>query len=211
MKCLKCENEKRKNPFVSGLFCPKCQYAFYSSEKEVGSVCNKPVNEINKKQKEKRASIEMIELFHENQAKARMKTVEGIGNIQGCFLVIGDAGTGKTHSAYAQYHEWLTYGVYTNIEVLQSVEFFEKLKASYNKKENILSYYENLTYLAIDDLGTEKPSEWSLSILDFLIDHRGKLNKPTTITTNLNMEQIEEMYGSRVKRRLGSLFTVINL
>ena len=66
----------------------------------------------------------------------------------------------------------------------------------------IIDYYAGLWFLVLDDLGSEKISEYSVSSLGLIIDRRSRKNKPTIVTTNFSLEDIEKEFDPRIASRL---------
>ena len=64
--------------------------------------------------------------------------------------------------------------------------------------------------LVLDDLGTEKVTHWTREILFDVLDRRLSLERPTVITSNLNLDDLErrltnekdDPYGERVASRI---------
>jgi len=56
--------------------------------------------------------------------------------------------------------------------------------------------------LILDDLGMEKPTDWARDRLAHIVNSRYASTKATIVTTNLQMEQLEERWSARVMSRL---------
>jgi len=56
--------------------------------------------------------------------------------------------------------------------------------------------------LVLDDLGTERPSDVWLSLLDELIDRRYGDGQKTILTSNLDVEAFKSRYGERICDRI---------
>lgn len=65
--------------------------------------------------------------------------------------------------------------------------------------------------LFLDDLGTEKPSQWVLEQMYIILNERYMWAKPTMITTNLTMREIAQIYGDRIASRLVEMCKLITL
>lgn len=80
-----------------------------------------------------------------------------------------------------------------------TIKLFGIIKKSYNNEieENeskIISEFINCDVLIIDDLGKEKPSEWVLEKLYYIINERYEHSKPIIITTNFNENQLIDIF-----------------
>lgn len=140
------------------------------------------------------------------------------------FLLMGPAGTGKTHLAVGTISELtLRYGVqciFTDFFHLLS-----DLKQAYSEgtpeNEVILPLIE-AEVLVIDELGKGRSNEWELNILDQLISKRYNASKKTLATTNYvtkeiartkgNSDEILEVrVGERIASRLFEMCELIHL
>lgn len=117
-------------------------------------------------------------------------------------LLWGNVGVGKSYYAGCIANYLLDHG----IKVLCTT-FPKILNGLFNSDDkndyinNIVSY----PFLIIDDLGTERGTEYAVEQLFTLIDERYKSNKPTVITTNLNprdMVDVEEIQYKRIYSRI---------
>lgn len=110
---------------------------------------------------------------------------KGIG-----LLLTGNFGAGKTHLAAAIAHEIIKQGYQPIFGTL--ITLLGKVKATYSdsyskeNEEQIINRYINCDLLIIDDLGKEKPTEWVIEKLYYIINCRYENNKPIVITSNYN-------------------------
>jgi DNA replication protein DnaC len=131
-------------------------------------------------------------------------------------LFTGPCGCGKTHLAAALLRGLIENGrlFLRPTKFLPVIDFMLEVKSSFNSREiteeSIIDEYAKPNLLVFDDLGAEKSSEWAVSTIYALIDQRYRNMKPTFITTNLSLEQIELQLGSRIASRL-SEYTIINI
>ncbi len=56
--------------------------------------------------------------------------------------------------------------------------------------------------LILDDLGAERPTEWTQEQLNKLIDYRARNELPTWFTTNCSLEELEQLLTPRTYSRL---------
>ncbi len=126
-------------------------------------------------------------------------------------LMCGDTGLGKTHLSLAVAGEVAKKG-YTVI---------------YGSAQNLLSSIENEKFgrsltlgaeqaiqdcdlLIIDDLGAEFSTQFTVSAVYNILNTRLMLSKPTIISTNMSMVEIEERYTQRVASRILGNYTLMN-
>ena len=134
-------------------------------------------------------------------------------------ILFGCTGAGKTHLAIASYLELTKQGKLSanNFQFITAPEFLFKIRESYNPnpkeyESQIMDRYSECDFLILDDLGSEKTSEFAVQALYLLIDRRIRNIKPMIITTNLTLERIEEKLDARIASRLSGMKVVkINL
>lgn len=131
----------------------------------------------------------------------------------GSYYIYGPVGSGKTvlaaqmfiEAKRRQYFERLP-GQYLFVN---SYDFFEDLKKSFDDPHMdghaILAQFSNAEYLVLDDLGSVRFTEWSLSQLQILINNRYEMLLTTVITSNLDLGELANATGddripSRIKR-----------
>lgn len=124
-------------------------------------------------------------------------------------LMIGGAGRGKTHIASAIGRCVIEKGysvVYENAANI--VNTFEAERFGRDVKVDTDRYYD-CALLIIDDLGTEFNTQYTLSVLFNLINHRIVNGRATIVTTNLSLKEIENNYKERIYSRLSGDYTVL--
>lgn len=131
---------------------------------------------------------------------------EGMG-----LLLYGAVGTGKTHLTgaivdyIARYHKRQL--IMLDIIFSSSVNILSEIRLGYRSQqaEQICESYERATLLIIDDLGTEKVTDWVHELFYRIIDYRYSNLKPTIITTNFQMSEIAERLGDRFVSRIRAM------
>lgn len=151
----------------------------------------------------------------------------------GSLVLSGNTGSGKTHLAIALMRE-LEQKQYINqcersIKLLKEGKDVLKywhlrpekcfiavpnllleIRASFREgssesEEQIIKKYSNVPMLVLDDLGSEKVSDFVLTTLYILINNRYAENMDTIITTNRSLEQIEDHLNARIASRMASM------
>ena len=151
-----------------------------------------------------------VEYQPEAYAKAYEYAKDFEDNRGNGLMMIGNAGTGKTHLAAAITHyvieefgATVKFGCFTDI--------LTDIKKSFSTDEDIVRQLKEVPLLVIDDLGKERQSEWSDSILYEVINSRYEDYMPTIITTNLNPKQLEARFGEAILSRLFEMCDAINM
>lgn len=157
--------------------------------------------------------------YHESVMQYAKKFDEHYKN--GDWLVLsGGYGLGKTHLALAVARHTLKFfakenakhnngNIYTGrdkVLFLSSSEMIQNIRDSYDSDElderSLMNSYKNSDLLVIDDLGTEKATEWQQEKLYMVLDYRYREMKPTIITTNLSAGELKEHITERVYERI---------
>ena len=155
----------------------------------------------------KKASFKnfLVKTKEEEQALSFAKEIakyyytDGEGNT----VVSGPAGTGKSHLAMSILKECIVHGNLTVIfaswsEVLHLIKDSFSNKDSFYTAEYFMDIFRNTDLLVIDDIGNEKITDWSMSLLTDVLDARTK----TIITTNLNSSDLLSKYHNRTYSRI---------
>jgi len=135
-------------------------------------------------------------------------------------MLVGGFGLGKTHLALAAGIEILKYfakeevkgnmnTVYSGrpkVKFVSSSELVQSIRDSYDSDQlnelDLMNGYKNTKLLIIDDLGTEKASEWQREKMYIILDYRYRELLPTIITTNLEVGGLQEHLSERVVERI---------
>lgn len=122
-------------------------------------------------------------------------------------LFQGATGLGKTHLSLAIAREVVDKGfgvIYASAPNILAK--LEKEHFSYNKndidEESALQHLFNCDLLILDDLGTEFATSYSSATIYNLINTRLMSGKPTIISTNLSIKEIEKNYSERFVSRI---------
>lgn len=112
-------------------------------------------------------------------------------------ILQGEAGTGKSHLAFAiiKYLSEATKEIAIFINV---TDLLMKIKSDFSQEEFLVNKIASAKFLVLDDLGMEKDSDWSFSILYNILNKRAN----TIVTTNLTAEEIQKRYGRPFMSRL---------
>jgi len=113
-------------------------------------------------------------------------------------VLIGPVGTGKTHAAVGACRVAHWSGL--NVRFLPVVELLDLLRPG--GPEGALYDLADVDRLILDDVGSERPTDWTAERLYALLNRRWLEETPTIVTTNLGPAELEEAVGPRLFSRL---------
>ena len=126
-------------------------------------------------------------------------------------ILSGPVGCGKTHAAIAAARACSELG--SSPLIFPVVELLEQLRPS--GPEGFLERAVAADLLVLDDLGAERPSDWTAERLALIIDRRWLDERPIVATTNLSLgpagELIEALGERSYSRLVGSGACVLQL
>lgn len=138
--------------------------------------------------------------------------LDWIKNPKNFLILMGKPGTGKTYISIAlslylyEIKEKDKESVpYLDIQFVKLRDFFDFLKTLYSKNKDDGPTKDLLCeceLLILDDLGASRNTEWQKEIVLDILDRRYDNMLPTIITTNFNFEEIDSIFGPRVRSRL---------
>ncbi len=156
------------------------------------------------------------------------KDIQGVFNGKGLYLY-GAAGSGKTLYASALALEVIRQGfVYPGCPPLTAkfincLNLLEEIRASFGvpvvrdaehqevkTTSQILDYYSSVPLLILDDLGVERPTDWSLQIIQIIINNRYEAVLPTIITSNLGLEALADQLDDRIASRIYEMCRLVS-
>lgn len=149
-------------------------------------------------------SIDMLPLGFQNQCLEWLAT--GFDNAQN-ILIYGGTGTGKTTMAYALSREIYAQGYKAKMWDIR--ELLAAINPKAPSAAQTLESAKTHPLLLLDDIGSEKKSEWTNDRLLEIIDYRWQWKKPTIVTTNLLLDgtddrSLQGWLGDRAYSRLSS-------
>lgn len=118
----------------------------------------------------------------------------------------GDVGTGKTTLAMLVSKATIEAG--RSAAIYSLPRLLARIRRTYDGEVGELSYLDffnrltSVDLLHIDDLGVEKRTDWVLEQLYAIVDERYVTNRAMIVTTNLDIDRLEEQIGPRTVSRL---------
>ena len=119
-------------------------------------------------------------------------------------IIMGKSDTGKTHLAAAIANKLIKNGKIVLMGRLTTL--LDMLKETFRdntKSENeLIELYSNVDMIIIDDLGTEKISNWALEKLYTIIQNRNENRLPIIITTRFDKQGLIERFSQSQDEQL---------
>ena len=117
----------------------------------------------------------------------------------------GDVGAGKTHLAVAVMNELIQRKRVPSLFVTVP-ELLDNLRGAYNDPGRDLDEWmaavKNADFLVLDDLGSERPTEWVQERIFVIVNHRYRGALPTVFTSNIGPKDLAEQLGERTASRI---------
>lgn len=144
----------------------------------------------------------------------------GLLQYPGSVLFLGKTGCGKTHLAISIVRELIKRNAIHDVCFITAPELLLEIRATFkpsarkfndsgqceaDTESDVLDKYSNCELLVLDDLGAEKVSDFTIQSLYLVIDRRNRNLKPTLVTTNLSLEEIETLIDARMASRLADM------
>lgn len=119
-------------------------------------------------------------------------------------VISGPTGCGKTHLISALVNELLERE--HRVRFWNTISLFQAIQASFDNRyeygDDIIADCDSAEVLVLDDVGTEKPSEWTRSTFYSILNSRIDDMLPTILTTNLTLGELAGNLDSRIASRL---------
>lgn len=141
---------------------------------------------------------------HMNICKRYAEKFVAVGTAPKGLMMFGSVGTGKTYASNCVANYLMEHN--KTVLVMNLGLYINKLQREWAEAEkDVLQYVRSCDLLVIDDFGVEKTSEFVIDKTFALIDARYRTEKPVIITTNLNIEDINKKFGSRIGDRISEM------
>ncbi len=153
-------------------------------------------------------------------SQARMKVDEYLDNWEenreagrGIYFC-GDVGVGKTHLAVAVMNELIQRKRVPSLFVTVP-ELLDNLRGAYNDPGRDLDEWmetvKNADFLVLDDLGSERATDWVRERIFVVVNHRYREALPTIFTSNIGPKDLAEQLGERTASRIIAMCDWISL
>lgn len=232
------QEENPEDYMKDGLIhCGKCntpkqhRVTLFGIEKIVGCICECRAKEIELQKKRDKIDEQILEINRmrldgisdKGLRNCRFENAKETPLIKACIsyskhyrealdkniglLLWGSVDGGKTYAAACIANSFI------DRRIPAIITSFPKIMAvSFEEREEFIKQVSKIPLLVIDDLGTERSTDYSLETLYTVIDERYKSELPLIITTNLHIKQIEnpvDMEHKRIYSRILKMCTPI--
>ncbi len=171
------------------------------------------------KEEKMRQIKQFIEAYKDMAVQGVLEKNDGLNSL----FMHGPCGAGKTHLACAVANALIeaekpvlmtTFG-----DLVQEIKS-TFIKGAMTSEKDIVQKYRQAPMLIIDDLGKEKPTDWSASILFSILNHRYSDIKPTIITSNFSPDvtirriapsEDEALCGRSIVSRIHEVYSIVNI
>ncbi|MCI8562000.1 MAG: ATP-binding protein [Lachnospiraceae bacterium] len=133
--------------------------------------------------------VEQFEKMYENQ--------QGI-------IFWGEVGTGKSYTAACIANELLEKKI--PVVMTSFVKILQNIQGNQEEEKAIMARLNDVSLLIIDDLGTERDTDYALEKVYNIIDSRYRAGKPLILTTNMTIKEMQENTDIRYKRIYDRIF-----
>jgi DNA replication protein DnaC len=116
------------------------------------------------------------------------------------YLLLGEVGQGKTWEAYAILRRLLVEHL-VPVGFVTAPDLVAMLRPNADGQADV-GLLQSAPVLVLDDLGTERMTEWAAEQLWRVANFRAERRMPWIVTSNLSRTEIEDRYDERLVRRL---------
>lgn len=116
----------------------------------------------------------------------------------------GEVGTGKSYTAACIANELLDQKI--PVVMTSFVKILQNIQGDQEEEKVIMARLNDAWLLIIDDLGTERNTDYALEKVYNIIDSRYRVGKPLILTTNMTIREMQENTDIRYKRIYDRIF-----
>jgi DNA replication protein DnaC len=133
-------------------------------------------------------------------------------------MFYGHAGSGKTHLSVAITKQIIE-EKQIQVKFVRIVDLLLEIRKTFDENESwkaeneseLLRKYTFTPLLILDDIGSEKTTDWVRQVLYQIIDERWIEQKPIIVTSNLTLDELEGRLGERIASRIAGMTQLIEM
>lgn len=135
-------------------------------------------------------------------------------------FITGSVGCGKTHLIAALMRNDIYRtgkGIYHRAYFTSMSALLFRIKNTYNQntatetEQDVINHLCGIENLYIDDIGTDKVTDWNLSVLFHIVDHRYTNEMRTVFSSNYDLDNLNDKLGERVTSRIAGMCKRVNV
>ncbi len=137
--------------------------------------------------------------------QAYTEEIWGLEKLDGSIFISGPVGSGKTHLAVSLLRI-LALTDARSAKFRSATEIMLKLRSSFSTgtENDVYQELKDWDILLVDDIGAEKPTDYTIQAWYHIIDQRYSYMLPTIYTSNHSLKELSERLGERVASRLST-------
>lgn len=152
--------------------------------------------------------------FNTKVVEAAKELVDNIENKATNIFLFGAAGIGKTYICDCIFNELIS-TLHPTI-YLTATDFYDdianrRFNKDYDSEEPVDDPLLSCDLLILDDLGSEKVTEFTRAMLFHYIDKRYRLGKSTVISSNYDIDQVRAIYEERISSRIKGYYSCFEM
>ena len=125
----------------------------------------------------------------------------------------GDCGTGKTYAFYAMQKVFIVNNL--SSKVYNATLLLNEIRKGFGKNPDNEDFLEDISemkgILMIDDIGSEKLTDWVGETFYSIINTRYEKMLPTFFSSNFSLPELAEKMGDRIASRIAEMCQIIKL
>lgn len=124
------------------------------------------------------------------------------------YFIYGECGTGKTFLATLLMRSLALEGIASHFTTTSTLFYnLNPFQSETSESKRTRQFYQNIKCLVIDDIGVEKPSQFTNSVLFDIINHRYNEELQTVFTSNFDIVKLQKRWGDYEGLRIGRRIT----
>ena len=170
--------------------------------------CQVEANKRRKEEEERRKAMERIErlksasLIDDKLSNARLCTFQKNADNQKVYA-LAERYVEKFDEMYQKRQGLLFWGT---VVMTSFVKILQNIQGNQGEERVLMSRLNDARLLIIDDLGTERNTDYALEKVYNIIDSRYRVEKPLILTTNMTVREMQENTDTRYKRIYDRIF-----
>jgi DNA replication protein DnaC len=163
--------------------------------------------------------LQDIDLFHGVPQRFHGADLKDFGKFfkwssKDSLFLFGNRGAGKTHLMAAMVNDLIQQGELKTYMVSAPrllIDIRDNMIHGEVNEAQMIQRLNKREFLFLDDLGTEKPTEWVLQTLYMLVDSRYISNMSIVVSSNYSLKDISAKLDDRIASRIAEMCKLVQL